>query len=231
MRLSRREFLGSAAAAAGGAAWARAAAPRWKKGRAATLFNGRNLEGWYTFLRHKGLNADPEGIFKAEDGVLHVLGQEFGYLATTAEYDDFHLALEFRWGERRFPPREKSRRDSGILYRLPAGQEDRLWPQSIECQIQEGDCGDVWLVSGVSLVVNGVTHNRYVQKRSDAEKRGKWNQVEVIAQGDHIAHLVNGTLVNEGTGATVSKGKIALQSEGAEIFFRKIELSPLTRDA
>src|SRR6185436_16048724 len=124
--------------------------------------------------------------------------QEFGYVATLAEYDDFHLTVEFKWGEKKFPPREKSKRDSGILYRFPSGQEDKVWPPSIECQIQEGDCGDFWLVSGTTIVVNGVTHNRYVPKRRDAEKpHGKWNRIEVIAQGDRCSHLVNGALVNE----------------------------------
>jgi hypothetical protein len=231
MKLSRREFLGTAAAAAT-VGWAEAAAPRWKEGRSVQLFNRKNLEGWYTFLRSKGTNSDPEGIFKIEDGVLHVLGQEFGYASTVAEYDDFHLTVEFKWGEKKFPPREKAKRDSGILYRFPSGQEDKVWPQSIECQIQEGDCGDFWLVSGTTIVVNGVTHNRYVQKRRDAEKpHGKWNRIEVIAQGDRCSHLVNGALVNEGTGASVAKGKIVLQSEGAEVFYRKVELRPLIKEA
>ena len=231
MTLSRRQFLGAAAGTlAAGFARADDSFRGWKPGPAIRLFNGKDLQGWYTFLRTKGINSDPQGIFKAADGVLGILGQEFGYVSTVAEYGDFHLTLEFKWGEKRFPPREKAKRDSGILYRFPAGQEDRVWPHSIECQIQEGDCGDFWMIAGTSIVVDGVTQVRYVQKSRDAEKpHGHWNRVEVIAAGDRCVHLVNGVTVNEGTQASVARGKIVLQSEGAEVFYRNVDLRPLVK--
>jgi hypothetical protein len=232
MKLSRREFVGAAAGTLAAAALGGAdvLSGGWKRGPAVTLFNRKSLDGWYTFLRTKGTNSDPDGIFKVEDGVLHVLGQEFGYVSTNGEYDDFHLTVEFKWGEKKFPPREKAKRDSGILYRFPAGMEDRIWPHSIECQIQEGDCGDFWLVNGTSILAGGQTQTRYFQKKRDAEKRhGKWNRIEVVAAGDRCVHVVNGAVVNEGTGASVPKGKIVLQSEGAEVFYRKVELRPLVK--
>jgi len=231
MRLSRREFISVAGAAAAftaldrrAGAWAAAV----KKGPPVQLFNGKDLAGWYTFLRSKGAGADPEGIFKVEDQTIHVLGKEFGYLATNDEYDDFHLSLEFKWGEKKFPPRDKAKRDSGVLYRYPAGQPDKVWPQSIECQIQEGDCGDFWLIGGASIVAGGEPQTRYFKKKRDKEKaHGKWNRIEVIAEGGRCVHVVNGAVVNEGESASLGKGRILLQSEGAEVFFRKIELRPL----
>ena len=56
---------------------------------------------------------------------------------------------------------------------------------------------------------------------------GQWNLLELVAQGDRVRHFVNGKLVNEGSEAFPSKGKILFQSEGAELFFRNIKLFPL----
>jgi hypothetical protein len=56
---------------------------------------------------------------------------------------------------------------------------------------------------------------------------GEWTRLEVTCRGRNIAIHVNGTVVNAGTDASVSSGRIMLQSEGAEIFFRRVELLPL----
>ncbi len=55
---------------------------------------------------------------------------------------------------------------------------------------------------------------------------GQWTRVEVVCKGDSITNIVNGTVVNSGTRASLTRGKILLQSEGAEIYFRKVELEP-----
>jgi len=191
------------------------------------LFNGRNLDGFYTFLPSKGKNSDPEGIFTVHDGMIHILGKEFGYICTEKEYENYHLTVEFKWGERRWPPRATAKRDSGILMHCVG--PDKVWMKSIECQIQEGDTGDFWLVDGTSITCDGkMQTNGRIVKKKDAEKpTGEWNTVEVVCDGDKIKHIVNGVLVNEGTGASVTRGKILLQSEGAEVFYRKVELKPL----
>jgi len=49
----------------------------------------------------------------------------------------------------------------------------------------------------------------------------------VICDGNKITSLVNGTVVNVAVDAGLSGGNIQFQSEGAEIFFRKIEIHPL----
>ena len=64
--------------------------------------------------------------------------------------------------------------------------------------------------------------------RQDVESPvGEWNRLDVIADGDRITTLVNGYVVNEGTGSSLTGGKILIQSEGAEIYFRRVELRPL----
>lgn len=117
------------------------------------VFNGTDLQGWTKYIEKQGLNNDPQNVFKIENGELHVSGQRFGYIATTKIYKDFHLSVQFKWGDNRYPPRERDKRDAGICFNVQP--EDKMWPKSIECQIQEGDVGDLWLIDSTTAVVNG----------------------------------------------------------------------------
>ena len=196
------------------------------------LFNGKNLDGWYVYIRNTPIDLDSAGVFTVGGKMLHVSGKYFGYIATKQEYKNFHLSLEFKWGAAKHSPRENRKRDSGILYYFSSSTPDKIWPRSIECQIQEGDCGDFWLVDSTSLTVNEKlyppTKNQQVVKTSDQERPyGEWNKIEVICKDGKCTHIVNGVVVNEGTDANVREGKIALQSEGAEIFYRNIKIAKL----
>jgi hypothetical protein len=67
--------------------------------------------------------------------------------------------------------------------------------------------------------------------KNDVEKPfGEWNRIEVVCDGDSITNIVNGYLVNVGTRSSHTEGKIQFQSEGAEIFLRKIEIRPLIKE-
>lgn len=196
------------------------------------LFNGRDLTGWYSFLEKYGRDSDPNANFRVEDGVIHIRGQDFGYLATERSYANYRLTVEFKWGEAQYAPRATGKRDSGVLYHFPAGAPDHVWPRSLECQIQETDCGDIWCVGGTIVTSPNRTTFEWNQTRvyrtQDCERpHGEWNTMEIVARGDTIEHYVNGHLVNSAAKASVTQGRILLQSEGAEIFFRKVELRPL----
>ncbi len=66
--------------------------------------------------------------------------------------------------------------------------------------------------------------------KNDVEKEvGEWNTLECICSGGKITNILNGKVVNEGTNASLTKGKILFQSEGAEVFFRRIDLLPLKK--
>ena len=195
------------------------------------LFNGTDLTGWYKFLGTQGLNHDPEVVFTVQEGVIKATGKEFGYIATEAIYENFHLSLEFKWGEKKYPPRENEKRDAGILFFTDA-TSDKIWPQSLECQIQEGDVGDLWLIDSATAVVNGIRTipNNYtrVEKNRDNElPHGSWNLVEVIADDGKFTFKVNGVVVNEGESPSIHSGRIVLQSEGAEVYYRNINISEL----
>ena len=72
--------------------------------------------------------------------------------------------------------------------------------------------------------VIGFRGNRDVEK-----PLGGWNRMEVICEGDRITNIVNGQVVNVGTGSSLTRGKILFQSEGAAIDFRVIEVRPLRK--
>jgi Domain of Unknown Function (DUF1080) len=198
------------------------------------LFNGKDLNGWYSFLKTKGKNNDPEKVFSIENGLLHISGKEFGYICTEKEFKNFQLAVEFKWGIKKYPPRDAdtTKRDNGICYYMPLNAKDTVWPKSIECQIQEGDVGDFWLIDSATIVSDGkrtIPQNFCrVQKKADGERSsGEWNRVEVIASNGKIIYIVNGKVVNEGEYPSLTEGKIIIQSEGAEIYYPKIEIVEL----
>ena len=216
--------------------------------RAVVLFNGSNLDGFDIYLRQHGLNNDPNQVFRVENGVIHVSGKEFGYFITKKEYENYYLTAEFKWGEGTYGQREGKARDSGILYHVVGPQ--KVWPTSIEFQIQEGATGDFWMTDRAELISKSgervvgppgkaapidrfgkgpwKDEINYRDPNGELEKpHGDWNFLELVVQGDRVRQWVNGKFANEGTGASPSKGKILFQSEGAEIFFRKLKLYPL----
>ena len=84
------------------------------------LFNGRNLDGWYTFLQKHGKNSDPDRVITIEDGAIHLYKDAadgshvvMGYIGTEKEYGNYHLRLQYRWGTKKFEPRYKLKRDAG----------------------------------------------------------------------------------------------------------------------
>jgi hypothetical protein len=219
-----------------------------KHGAAEVLFDGKDLNQFDTFIKSTGLNSDPGHVFTVEKGMVHVSGKEFGYFITKKEYKNYYLRAEFKWGEGTFAPRAGKARDSGILYNIQG--PDKVWPRSVEFQINEGCTGDFWMTDGAALTgkdgvrVTGPDGSAKKIDRfnkgpwkdevgfrdavNEVEKpHGQWNVVELVNQDGHVKQYVNGKLANEGTDAFPSSGKILFQSEGAEVYFRNIKIYPL----
>ncbi|MEO6722996.1 MAG: family 16 glycoside hydrolase [Ferruginibacter sp.] len=197
-----------------------------------TIFNGKDLSGWHTFLKDIGTNKDPGHNFRIAGGMLRVEGKDLGYAITEKAYNNYHFKVDFKWGEKRWPPRENAKRDAGICYNIPLNEPDSIWPKSIECQVQEGDTGDFWLLGFSTIKVNGqqnipMNHARVI-KNKDAEKpSGEWNTVEVISYNGKCIHIVNGEVVNTGEEASVKNGRILLQSEYSEVYYKNIKIRQL----
>jgi hypothetical protein len=249
--------------------------PKWEH-----LFNGKDLTGWDTYLGPKydttlkkfdtipiGLNSDPLKVFSvvkdANSIMIRISGEYFGGISTTREFENYHLQLQFKWGELKWPPRKKAKRDSGIMYDAvgPHGADGGNWMRSHEFQIEEGDCGDYWACAGATADVNAnkSTDSTYVFneggnlvtfstssregrrciKFPNAEKpSGEWNTIDLYCFGNTSVHIVNG-MVNmvlhnsrqtiDGKEIPLTRGKIQIQSEGSEIFYRNIRISSIDK--
>lgn len=143
-----------------------------------SLFNGDNLEGWETYLakpdksldveglprnadgtykKPYGVNTDPLGVFSVvtedDEPAIRISGQVFGALTTKDSWENYHLQLQFKWGEAQWPPRKNAKRDTGLLYYAfgEHGGADNSWMKSQEFQIQHTDVGDYWGVGGGAM--------------------------------------------------------------------------------
>ena len=113
------------------------------------LFNGENLDGFYSWIQGHGYE-DPNNVFTVQDGLLRVSGEGYGGLITKQRYRDYHLIIEFKWGEKTWGDRVDRARDSGVLFHChgPDGGFGGRWMASIEAQIIEGGVGDILVLSG-----------------------------------------------------------------------------------
>jgi hypothetical protein len=117
-----------------------------------------------------------------------------------------------------------------------------MFPKSIEVQMMHENAGDFWCIVEDITVPDmearrgpkeewGITEGkgRRVLNLTDGSEKpvGEWNSMIIECAGNSIKVWINGTMVNYGTNCTASKGHIALQAEGSEVEFRKVELTPL----
>lgn len=185
------------------------------------LFNGKDFTGW-SFD-----NIDPKveagTVWSVREGTLVCQGRPPGVIRTDKEFSSYELNLEWRWAPDTKPG------NSGVLIHASKPREAFVWPKSIEVQLAAGDAGDFWMI-GEKVTVAGTEPQgrRWLKKSASAEKAsGEWNQMRIRCEGEKVTVWVNGTLINEGTGLSVTRGAICLQCEGGEIHFRKIELTPI----
>ncbi|MEZ5104183.1 MAG: DUF1080 domain-containing protein [Draconibacterium sp.] len=151
------------------------------------LFNGKNLSGWYTFLKDRGKNNDPKQVFTVENGVIRISGEEWGCITTEKEYENYKILVEFKWGETNHPPRQEKARDSGLLVHSVGedGAYSGIWMRSIECQMIEGGTGDF-------IVVGDGSDNFSITSTVAAEKQGN----SFVFKPDGQEETINGGRIN-----------------------------------
>lgn len=195
---------------------------------AVVLFNGTDLTGWTTFLDAKS-KVTAEQNWSVKNGAITCEGTGLGYLATKKEFNDFVLRLEWRWGEKG----PAHRRYSSVFVHVTG--PDKIFPKGADATLGAGAAGQFWLVDGYRLQVDAARQDpknkrHYFAMKNDTERPiGEWNQMEVVCNKTSIQVRINGHLVNEGTGADPTRGRIILLSEGAEIHFRNINLFRLPK--
>lgn len=195
------------------------------------LFNGKDLAGWRVYLwdsanKRQDTSTPASSVWFVRDGILHCMGRPTGYIQTVNEYDNYRLSLEWRW------PEGATDGNSGVLVHTTTPNALGQWPKSIEVQLALGDAGDFWVIGTDLDVENKAARKqgrRHLNLTDNSEKPvGQWNKMEIVARGNTLTVYVNGDLVNKATKLSQTRGAISLQSEGAPIMFRNIEIEPLT---
>jgi hypothetical protein len=193
------------------------------------LFDGKSLNGWQHVLEDPAVPRD--AVWSVKDGILICKGTPLGVLHTEKAFKNFRCELEYRWAPGTTPG------NSGILTRING--PSRALPRCAEVQLQHGNAGDVLGLQGMKVAAGQprffeVKAHKVagdiagVKKTVDAEKPGgDWNRVEVLAEGGSYTVWVNGQQINQATGVEVISGPLGLQSEGGEIHFRNVTLTPL----
>lgn len=137
------------------------------------LFNGADLTGLTTWLRDTKRD-DPRKVFTVKDGILHLSGDGFGYVATEKEYANYHLVVEYRWGKR--TDGGKHVRNSGILLHAtgPDGGAGGTWMSSIECQLAQGCVGDLIVIRGKDAKGDVIPVAITAETALGTDKRPRW---------------------------------------------------------
>lgn len=185
------------------------------------LFNEVDLSGWNVFpLPEKGAPS----AWSVQDGTLICAGQPIGYIQTDRTYTNFELTFQWRFSA------SKGAGNSGVLLRKTG--PNMVWPRSLEAQLHSENAGDVWNIGEFPARLDkDRTDGRRTTKfyPSNEKPIGEWNQYRIVVDGPTIMLFVNGTLQNVATDCEVVAGHIALQSEGAHIEFRQIEITELVK--
>lgn len=183
------------------------------------LFNRKDLTGWKPVLPD---NAKPENTWSVKDGVLICLGQPIGYIRTEKQYTNYVLKVEWR-----FNPVTKKAGNSGVLLRTQ--EPDKVWPKSVEAQLESGNAGDFWNIDEFQMKTDPARLKGRNTKHTHSAERpiGEWNEYEIIVDHGRITLMVNGDVLNEAWDVAEIPGTICLQSEGAEIHFGDVRLAPI----
>ncbi len=214
-----------------------------------------------------GYNKNVKNVFSIieENGqpVLKISGETYGCVFTKDEFENYHMKLKVRWGDKKWEPRLEKLKDSGVLYHSigECGAEYwRSWMLSQEFQIMEGHMGDYWTQASSAIDIKafipegtmnpvasekqpflqfggGSNNGGFCLRSVDYESpRGEWNQIELICFEGKSLHIVNGKVVmilqnsrytKDGKSFPLTKGKIQLQSEATEVYYKDILIKKL----
>ncbi len=202
-----------------------------------SIFNGKSLEGWHVDVPE--LDNKPDGInpFIVRDGLLVSLGTPAGHLITDAKYENYRLLVKYRFASK--PG------NCGVLVHASTPRAlYEMFPKSIEVQMMHKNAGDFWcIVEDITVpdmekrrgpkeewgITEGKKRRIFNLTDKSEKKAGKWTTMIIECLDREIKVWVNGDLVNYGFDCTANKGQIAVQAEGSEVEFQKIELTPISK--
>ena len=205
--------------------------------RSASLFNGKDLTGWHVDVPDMDNNPSIKSPFIVRDGMLVSLGTPNGHVITDAVYQNFRLDIEYRFAG-------KPGNCGALVYASTPRALYGMFPKSLEVQMLDQNAGDFWCIVEDVTVPDmeerrgpkdkwGITEGkeRRIKNLTDGSENpvGQWNTMVIECLGNSLKVWVNGDLVNYGYDCTADKGQIAIQAEGSEVEFRKLQLTPIRK--
>ena len=202
-----------------------------------SLFNGVDLTGWHVDVPAMDQNPDTVNPFIVRDSMLVSLGTPGGHLITDSVYQNYRIVAEYRFAG--------TPGNCGLLVHASTPRAlYAMFPKSLEVQMMHENAGDFWCIVEDIVVPDmearrgpkeewGITEGkkRRIPNLTDGTEKpvGEWNKMVVECVADTIKVWVNETLVNYGTNCTTTRGQIAVQAEGSEVEFRKLEVVGIER--
>ncbi len=202
-----------------------------------SLFNGKDLSGWHIDVPEMDNDSDARNPFIVREGMLVSLGTPGGHVITDKDYENYRLEIEYRFvGE--------PGNCGALVHASTPRALYEMFPKSIEVQMMHENAGDFWCIVEDIKVPDmverrgpkkdwGITEGkgRRILNLTDGTEKpvGKWNNMRIECLKDEVKVWLNDVLVNYGFDCTARSGQIALQAEGAEVAFRKVALTPITK--
>ncbi len=207
------------------------------KPRAESLFNGIDLTAWHIDVPAMDNNPDTLNPFIVRNGMLVSLGTPGGHLITDSVFQNYRLVVEYRFASK--PG------NCGVLIHASTPRAlYNMFPRSLEVQMEYQNAGDFWCIMEDISVPDmekrrgpkdswgsSEDKNRRIMNLTDDSENpvGEWNTMIIECLGSEVKVWVNNDMVNHGFDCTASKGQIAIQAEGSEVGFRKIEITPINK--
>lgn len=187
------------------------------------LFNGKDLTGW------QGMQGSPDN-WGVKDGLLTCTGGKGAqWLATSEEFSDFDLSLEFNL---------PLNGNSGVFIRAP--REGAPWVQGMEIQLLD-DYGEKWKDLKPDQFT-GAIYAAVAPSRQVTKKAGEWQTLRILCVGRSCSVWVNGEQIIEVDlekmaekygrkvpGLKRNSGLIGVQNHGDPVSFRKIVIKKIAR--
>jgi hypothetical protein len=202
-----------------------------------SLFNGKDLIGWTMDVPAHDKKPDLPKPFIVRDGMLVSLGKPFGHLLTEKEFENYRLIVEYRFAG-------KPGNCGVLVHASKLRNLYKMYPQSIEVQMNHTHAGDFWCIVENIEVPNMITRRgakekwgitegkaRRILNLTDGSEKpvGEWNRMKIQCLGDEVKVWVNSELVNHGHSCTAKRGKLSIQAEGSEVEFRRLDLTTIQK--
>ena len=195
------------------------------------LFNGKDLSGWVD------VNTSPATWSVNDEGLLVCSGQPIGVMRSDRMYENFVLVIEWR--------HMQAGGNSGVFLWSDARPQGNRLPKGMEVQMLELEWpylhaqkngkpqplayvhGELFGAGGMTAIPDNPRGNRSQSLENRCLGKGQWNRYVIVAVDGSVKLSVNGKFVNSIRNASIRKGYLCLEAEGAEIHFRKVSLMEL----